>query len=236
MGSWLSCMRGAVTVFCGSRLPGVLAVLILAYLPGTADAALITITFDDIPGMSNSPGTLVPAASQLDDQHLLSQGALFASSSPFVAVVDLTSSGLNHAISNPNGIGGVDALGRLSYGTPIDISFFDTTSGLPGVTDFVSIRGDQIAIAGTATLLAFGLDGTPLGSFTANDVDGGLTLTFSVPGIHRVQLTETSATIAFDNVSFNTPVASSVVPEPGTFFLLGTGVAGLVAGRRKRPA
>ena len=212
-----------------------LAVLILAHLPGTVDAALITISFDDIPGMSNSPGDLVPAASQLDDQYLLTQGALFSSSSPFVAVVDLTSSGPNHAISNPNGIGGVDALGQLSYGTPIDISFFDVASGLPGVTDFVSIRGDQIPIAGTATFLAFGLDGTPLGSFTANDVVGGLTLTLSVPGIHRVQLTETSATIAFDNLTFNTPVAASV-PEPGTIFLLGIGVAGLVAGRRERAA
>ena len=44
---------------------------------------------------------------------------------------------------------------------------------------------------------------------------GGLTLTLSVPGIHRVQLTETSATIAFDNLTFNAPVAASV-PEPGT--------------------
>jgi hypothetical protein len=148
-------------------------------------------------------------------------------------VVNLTGLGANHAISNPNGIGGVTASGGLSYATPIEISFFEVTSGLPGVTDFVSIRGDQIPIAGSATLAAFGIDGTSLGSFTANDVVGGLTLTLAAAGIHRVVLTETSATIAFDNLSFNT-VAAPAVPEPASLLLVAGGLLGALAGTRRR--
>jgi hypothetical protein len=195
----------------------------------TASAALIT--FDDLTGMSNSPGAAVPAASQLADQNL-SLGVRFSSDAPFVAVVNLTSQGPNHAISNPNGIGGVSAAGTLSYGSPILMSFLDVGTGTAGVTDLVSIRGDQIAIAGTATLTAFGLDGSILGSTTANDVNGGLTLTLALAGIHRVSLTETSATIAFDNLTFNTPVG--VVAEPGSLLLLGIGLIALLASPRKR--
>jgi hypothetical protein len=180
--------------------------------------------------MANVLGLAVPGASQLDDQYLALNGVLFRSTSPYVAVVDLqTGFGPNHAISNPNGIGGVNA-GGLSYAAPIEMSFFDVTNGSAGVTDFVSIRGDQIPIAGTATLQAFGLDGTSLGSVTANDVVGGLTLSLTAAGIHRVVLTETSGTIAFDNLAFNTPTAA---PEPSTLLLFAAGVVGLFA-RSKR--
>lgn len=195
-------------------------------------ASAVLITFDDLTGMANAPGTAVPVASQLSDQYL-SSGVRFGSGSAFVAVVNLTSSGPNHAISNPNGIGGVSE-GTLSYGTPIEMSFFDVFTGDAGVTDAVSIRGDQIAIAGTATLTAFGLDGSLLGSVTANDVNGGLTLSLALAGIHRVRLSETSATIAFDNLFFNTPVGPVRVPEPSSALLLGMGVLGLLAARRRR--
>src|SRR5688572_28651043 len=195
-------------------------------------ASAVLITFDDLTGMGNAPGTAVPVASQLSDQYL-SSGVRFGSGSAFVAVVNLTSSGANHAITNPNGIGGVSE-GTLSYATPIEMSFFDVLTGDVGVTDAVSIRGDQIAIAGTATLTAFGLDGSLLGSVTANDVNGGLTLSLALAGIHRVTLSETSATIAFDNFFFNTPVGPVRVPEPSSVLLLGIGVLGLLGARRRR--
>lgn len=216
-----------------SRVLLAIGFMVLAVAGRTADAAPVLITFDDIQGMSNSPGLLVPSPSQLSDQYLALTGALFASTAPFIAVVNLTSQGLNHAITNPNGIGGVNASGQLSYSTPIEISFFDPATGLPGVTDFVSIRGDQIAIAGTATLTAFGLDGAALGSFTADDVTGGLTLTLGLAGIHRVALSETSGTIAFDNLEFNAPGAAAV-SEPASLLLLGIGGVGLLAKARRR--
>ena len=196
-------------------------------------ASAVLITFDDLAGMSNAPGAAVPVASRLSDQYL-SSGVRFGSGSAFVAVVNLTSNGPNHAITNPNGIGGVSAAGTLSYGTPIEMSFFDVLTGNPGVTDAVSIRGDQIAIAGTATLTAFGLDGSLLGSAIANDVNGGLTLSLALAGIHRLVLSETSATIAFDNLFFNAPVGPVRVPEPSSVLLVGLGVLGLLAARRRR--
>lgn len=215
-----------------SRMLLAAGVMVLAVSARPADAAPVLITFDDVQGMSNSPGLPVPSASQLSDQDLALTGALFAFQSPFIAVVNLTSQGPNHAITNPNGIGGVNSSGQLSYSTPIEISFFETATGLPGVTDFVRIRGDQIAIAGTATLTGFGLHGEVLGSFTADDVAGGLTLTLSLTGIHRVLLSETSGTIAFDNLEFNAPGAVAV-SEPASVFLLGIGAAGLLAKFRR---
>jgi hypothetical protein len=210
-----------------------LAAISLALATQAASAAPILINFDDRTGMANSPGALVPLASQLDDDYKASTGAVFSSASPFVAVVNLQACcGNNHTISNPNGIGGVDSLGRLSYGTPFTITFFEAGTGLPGVTDFVQIRGDRIAIAGTATMMAFGFDGRLLASDTEMDSNLGLTLQLSVASIHRVVISETSATIAFDQLEFNAPIA---VGEPGALALLVIGLLGLYRLRPPSP-
>jgi hypothetical protein len=210
----------------------ILAMLGVILTPILASASPLTIDFDppSLSGMSNSPGNPVPLSNQLSNQLQPTYGAVFSSAAGYVAVVDL---GLGHAISSPNGIGGVNALGNLSYGTPITVSFFDPTNALvKAVTNFVEIRGDQKATfpLGTATLTAFGIGGGFLGTFTAPDVAGGLTLSLSVPGIHSVRISETSATIAFDNLKFN-PVTS--VPEPASLMLLGAGLAAIGIWRRK---
>lgn len=207
-----------------------LAAITVALGAQAASAAPILINFDDRTGMANAPNSPVPLASQLSDQYKASTGAVFSSGSPYVAIVNLTGLGANHAISNPNGIGGVNAAGQLSYGTTFTIIFFEAATGLAGVTDFVEIRGDQIAITGSATMRAFGIDGSQLAIDTEQDVSGGLTLQLSVPSIHRVVISETSATIAFDNLRFNAAVA---VAEPGSLLLLGIGLLGLFAGRRR---
>ena len=198
-------------------------------------ASAITIDFDTLTGMPNSQGSTVFGPNQLSTQLQPTTGAVFSSEVAYVAVVDL---GLGHAISSSlpegiyNGIGGVAVGNVLSYGTPITVTFFDLMdASVKAVTNFVEIRGDQFnTTPGTATLTAFGIGGGFLGTFTAPDVTGGLTLSLSVPGIHSVQISETSATIAFDNLSFN-PVTS--VPEPASLMLLGAGLAGLGIWRRK---
>jgi PEP-CTERM motif len=214
----------------GTLLARWVLVVLAGIAPGFATAA--TIDFESLPGMPNSPGSIVPAGSRLSDQFQSTTGAVFSSAVGYVAVVVL---GPGHAQSPPNGIGGVDSADRLSYGSPITVTFFDTLNpSLLAVTDFVSIRGDKIAVSGTATLEAFDIAGGSLGSITANDIAGGLTLALSQSGIHSIRISETSGTVAFDDLTFN-PVTAAV-PLPASLLLFGTGLVGLVGNliRRKK--
>jgi hypothetical protein len=201
----------------------------------TAQAADHLITFEE-PGlvaMGNSPGSAVPAASQLHDQFLNTFGVSFSSGAGYVAVV-------NHGCctpSVPNIIGGTTSTGALSYGTPISITFWDPahTSAL-GVTDFVQIRGDFTPISGSATMNAYDAFGALLGSVTDDDKDTGVNLMLALAGIHSVVLTQTSATIGLDDLAFNTVTAATLaVPEPETYALMLAGLAamGWVARRRR---
>ena len=151
--------------------------------------------------------TSVPLVNQLSGG-FLSSGVSFSSLANYVAVV-------NHGaptVSMPNIIGGVKADGVLSFDCPINISFFDPSNHtILGVTDFVSIRGDQVPNPGAiATLEAFDIHGNSLGKVSAPDSSTGLMLSFSAPGIHSVTLTQSlPGTIGFDDLSFN---AVSAVP------------------------
>jgi len=215
-------------------------------LSTSAQGAVLTIDFDSLPAMINSPGTSVPLANQLSDQFLSTLGVSFSSQSNFVAVVNHSSppgcgfpSGCP-TTSPPNIIGGVKADGTLSYGTPITISFFDPSNpSVDGVTDFVSIRGDMVPQPGaTATMEAFDALGRSLGTVTAFDSALGLTLSISALGIHSVVLTQNSAnpfydgTIGLDDLQFNS-VQFSAVPEPATLLLLGANLLGLIWFRKR---
>ena len=202
--------------------------LLLFYVP--AEAAPIIINFDSLSGMPNSPGTSVPVANRLSDQLVSTTGAVFSSAVGYAAVVDLRLGLGGTTTSFPLTIGGVNAVGNLSYGTPVLISFFDPAHPtVLGITDFVQIRGDTAPnpSGATATLEAFDLAGLLLGSVTANDSAAGLTLTFTAQNIHSVRISQNSAagspfdgTIGLDDLSFN-PVQP--VPEPSSVLLLLSG-------------
>jgi len=210
-------------------VPGLCGLLMFS----SAQGAPTTVDFDSFPGMADTPGLSVPSASQLADQLLSTSGVSFRSATDYVAVVE-------HAgptVSMPNVIGGVTADGLLSFGTPVHISFFDpSNSAVKAVTDFVSIRGDQVPLPGaTATMEVFDVFGNPLATVSAPDSTTGLTLSLALPGIHSIRLTQSSAssydgTIGFDNLQFD-PVEP--VPAPGAI-LLGTIGAGLVGWLRRR--
>jgi hypothetical protein len=211
-------------------------------LMGQAHANTI-LNFEDgeYPGlvaMGNSPGSPVPISAQLSNQFLSIFGASFSSNSAFVAVV-------NHSPtltpSPPNVIGGTSD-GALNYNSPIFVTFFlPSDTSMLATTDFVQVLGDLFPLnSGTATLTAFDAVGNQIGSTTAADAGApgtGLTLSLSLVGIHSVEITETSATVGFDNFEFGnlTAVPTDVsVPEPLTLSIFGAGVAGAVALRRRK--
>lgn len=177
-------------------------------------AALVSIDFDSLDAMSNSPGSVVPVANRLSDQLVATTGARFSSGSGFVAVVDL----LSDTTSPPNLIGGTTPDGLLSYGTPVVVNFFDpSNTATPAITSFVEARGDPVPLAGaTATLEAFDFRGILVGTDTATDSTDGLTLSVSAQNIHSIRISQESAafsfdgTIGLDDLRFETLIA---VPE-----------------------
>jgi hypothetical protein len=193
-----------------------IAALILTLALSARALAVVTINFDpqgtpgDLPSalsaMSNSPGSTVPANAQLSNQYE-SDGVVFSSTSPFVAVVDIGTT----ATSPPNAIGGVTSDGLMSYADPVNFTFVGPGTTTPGVTSNVSVTADADGIPGQfATLSAFDINGHLLNSETLNDV-GGETWTINLPGIHSAQ--------------FNFPTTSAGVPTTGSAFGDGTGIA-----------
>lgn len=211
-------------------IPALFAVFVLAGAgtPARAD----TITFDTLTAMPSGPsGTAVPASGRLSTQ-LLGLGVRFSSTSDYVAVVPL---GTGHATSGVNGIGGVSSAGQLSYLSPIRVTFFlPSDPSVLAVTNFVSIRGDLHPIPGSITMQAFDINGNLLGTVTRQDA-GGTTLSLAIAGIHSIRLTQQTGTVAFDDLTFNTPVAAAApVPEPAALVMFGTGLAGAGGVLRKR--
>ncbi|MDO8706131.1 MAG: VPLPA-CTERM sorting domain-containing protein [Sulfuricaulis sp.] len=200
-----------------------------------AHAATVDIDFDSLAGMTNSPGSSAPVANQLSTG-FLSLGVSFSSPAGYVAVVVHAP---NLTVSMPNVIGGVTADGKLSYGSPVTISFFDPSNpAILGVTDFVSIRGDQVPLpVADASMQAFDVLGNSLGAVSASDSTAGLALSFTASGIHSITLTQNSAsgsfdgTIGFDNLSFNTVQA---VPVPAAVWLFASGLLGLIGVARRK--
>jgi hypothetical protein len=187
---------------CSARCASWVAGAFLVVLAAPVSAQPILIDFEQVAGMTNSPGSTIPAASQLRDQYLASHGVRFSSGSLFAAVVV-------HGANTPSGtriVGGSTAGGTLTYqsGNPVVAEFFDATGTVPLTVTVVSVRGDLQPIPGTKTLEAYGLDGTLLGVDTQLD-SSTLPLMVSALGIHRVRMYSSSATVGFDDLRFDAP-------------------------------
>lgn len=122
--------------------------------------------------------------------------------------------------------------GLFNAGSIISARFM-LPGNIPAVTDSVSIKGDRIPIPGNVTLQAYDINGNLVDDDVRPDV-GPTVLSAAGSGIHRIVFFAETRTVAFDDLSFNTPVAApaQTVPEPATAMLLLCGVAGLIALRR----
>lgn len=168
------------------------------------------ITFEGIGGIvpMAPSSTQVALAARLSTQLQATDGVSFSSIAGYVAVVDL---GLGRTASPPNGISGVDSSNVLDAGSPVVVTFsMPGSPSAPAVTDLVSIRGDLQPGTGSVTMEAFDVSGALIGSVTASDAFGGVALSLSIPGIHRIRLTQTQADVAFDNLRFNALSPASV--------------------------
>jgi len=133
--------------------------------------------------------------------------------------------GVNHATSG--------VLGLFDGGATIEARFM-----LPGnrsaTTDHVSIKGDLIPIAGVVYLRAYDLFDNLVDEDVQPDIPAPASLMVSGRGIHRISFFSESRTVAFDDLSFNTPVPVSAVPEPASVVTLLSGAAGLLLTNRLR--
>ena len=196
-----------MAVRAATRLAQVLAMAGLV-LPPLASAEIpVVIDVEGLVAMGYVSRQPIPPEARLSDQMLAVHGVLFSSGAPYVAVVNL---GLGHATSGVNGMGGSTPEGILTYAStnPVVFRFFDLGNPqVPGVTDFVSVRGDMIG-HGQPIVNAYDLNGVLVDSDRVVD-SGGAVLTVAGSGIHRVEFlgTQDDGGVALDDVTFN-PVAT----------------------------
>ncbi len=164
-----------------------------------------TINFDSIKGMANTPQAIIPVNSQLSNQSLLSDGVIFSSESPYIAIVDITTNDIqpdNHTSSPLNAIRGATIDGKMSYSSPIVGRFFlPSNPSVKAVTNFVSIETDRRGAGTPVKLEVFDLRGNLIGSMSAPDINGP-TLSISVAGIHSFRITG-NGTSGFDDLTFS---------------------------------
>jgi hypothetical protein len=166
------------------------------------------LSFEEFTGMANSPGAVIPVNARLSDQYLAVHGLVFASTSPYVAVVNI---GAGHAADGRNALGGSTVSGALSYApvNPINGHFFQPGNrDIPYVTDFISVTGDRFPAFGTMRLQAYNVNGQLIQEVTA--IDAGLTeirITTPTPAIHRFSFIGTG-NVAIDKVRFHTAVGA----------------------------
>lgn len=207
-------VRGAWLI---SRI--VLALLLSGWaLTGVrAQSGPTVVDFEAIPGITALNGfgdgcCVIPAGARLSTQLQMSHGVTFSSVAGYVAVARL---GTGHATSGVNGIGGVNLANIIKYNSPVVITFTVPGSpSTPGLTDFVSIRGDRHPALGRATMQAFDAEGTLLATVSAADSSAGLTLTIATPGIHSIRVTQTQSDIAYDDLRFNPPTPVRTLERP----------------------
>ena len=144
---------------------------------------------------------------------------------------------------------GVDLTPYLTTGSTGAVAGATTTLQLPGLEKYFEILWGSVDNYNT---LSFYNGATLVGAITGSDVTGSPNGDQGVNGTLYVNITATGGTafdrvvaassqyaFEFDNVAFNRsiPIDRSIpAPEPFSLSIMGTGLLGLILGRRRRGA
>lgn len=196
----------------------IITILATSLLIGTTYA--VTIDFDDIPGIGMD---------HFDGDRYLSQGVQLSSDGIGLGWISYDVSGTSqekyiYALSD----------GLYTRDGNLSIDFVVPGTITPAITDYVSFDViDSNAEYDSWVVRAYDIN-LILIAETSGDIASPVTFTSGTPIIHRVVFSpEEEYSGGIDTLVFNTPTEAAPVPEPGTMFLLGTGLIGL-AGLRKK--
>ncbi len=192
----------------------------------------VLIDFDSHASWTGLGGIPIPNAAVVTNDYA-TQGVLFgrAGVSAGVAVV----SNIN-TFSNPNGACGLDASGNQTSTCIGDIYFEFTAGGGAGTTNSVSfVVGDGGGDLDAWIIKVYDVVDTLLESRAVSST-ANISQSFAHSGMHRFHIgwnSNLTSGYFFDDLSFDTPLASNVA-EPTTLAVLGLGLAGIGFSRRKR--
>lgn len=213
--------------------------LLIGAFAGVFSAHALTLDIDGLPtGMSDNPGSSIPAANRLSNQ-FLAQDVLVSSTGGYAAVVVDNGSGTDWARNMPGvrqGLGGSNPGGTLDFSVPITFTFVSSIDGMtPFVTNAFSLYTDWYGVGSVVSLTAYDLAGNVVALDRHAELSGqndfGTPYSVSGANIHSVVF-QGAGTQAISNVQFAQPTAIAPVPEPASVAALGLGALALLRRRR----
>ena len=215
-------------------------------LPGSFGSGRREINWDGVPDAASSPNAF-PGDFFNGATPGRARGALFTTpGTGFEVSGNAGTPGFEFATLNPAYPDEFVSFSPQKLFTALASNVTDVTFFVPGTGEAAAVSGfgavfADVDLANTTSLTFFGLDDELLGTFFAPPLGGGLSflgVSYSESVITRVRIvTGTVAVgpldapgadvVVMDDFIYGEPVAAAVVPEPSTWLLLASGLAGI---------